>query len=119
MRLYKIFAGFTLLLSILVLSSFRTLSSKDEEKPQWRNVQILPQTLTRVEMDAIMEAWSTALGVSCSHCHVKGNMAADDKEEKIISRKMLTMTNEINEKYFGKDSGTISCMTCHNGHVHP
>ncbi|HQV77209.1 MAG TPA: c-type cytochrome [Chitinophagales bacterium] len=119
MRNYKILFAFCLFLSILILSSFTTDTTKEGEKSTWKNVQLLPQTLTQDEMDAIMDAWSSSLGVNCSHCHVRGDMASDEKENKIIARKMLTMTNEINEKYFGKDSGTISCMTCHNGKAHP
>jgi hypothetical protein len=46
-------------------------------------------------------------------------MASDSSEEKIIARKMMVMTNEINEKYFGKNSGTVGCMTCHNGKINP
>jgi hypothetical protein len=86
---------------IIILSSF-TISETTKEEEKWRNVQVLPQTLTSDEMDAVMDAWSESLGVSCDHCHTDGNRASDDKEEKIIARKMLTMTNEINEKYFGK-----------------
>ena len=105
-----------LLLLIIGLASF---THKEEEPVVWKNVQILPSTITRAQMDEVMDAWSASLGVNCSHCHTRGNYAADDKDEKIIARKMLVMTNEINEKYFGKDSGTIGCMTCHNGKLHP
>lgn len=118
MRHAKLSISFGLLLLIIILSSF-TISETTKEEEKWRNVQVLPQTLTSDEMDAVMDAWSESLGVSCNHCHTDGNRASDDKEEKIIARKMLTMTNEINEKYFGKHSGTVSCMTCHNGKAHP
>lgn len=50
---------------------------------------------------------------------MKGDMASDEKEDKKITRKMMVMANEINEKYFGKDSGTVGCMTCHNGKKNP
>ena len=118
MRNGKIIVLFSLLILVLTLSSFKTNTTKDEI-PQWRNVQMLPKDLTHDQMDEVMDAWSTSLGVSCGYCHTKGNLAADDKEEKKVARKMLTMTNEINSSYFGKDSGTVSCMTCHNGKAHP
>ncbi|MCB0508552.1 MAG: c-type cytochrome [Chitinophagales bacterium] len=123
MKKYKYIVAFSLLTSIVILSSFTTLTKDDgdnnNEEPTWRNVQVLPQNLSHEDMDAIMDAWSNSLGVSCSYCHAKGDKSSDEKEEKIVARKMLVMTNEINEKYFGKDSGTISCMTCHNGKTHP
>lgn len=111
-----------IIVSLLLLSFITTLASfksKDDDQPEWKNVQILPKEISEQLMMEVMENYSTALGVECTHCHVEGNMAADEKLEKTIARKMMTMTNEINANYFGKDSGTIGCMTCHNGKTHP
>lgn len=116
MNKQKFFIAFGLLVLVFTLSSFNI--SKDD-KPKYKNLQVLPKDITKEQINDIMDAYCASLNVSCNYCHVKGNMAADDVHEKIIARKMITMTNEINEKYFGKDSGTVGCMTCHNGKANP
>lgn len=109
----KIITSFLLLLMITILSSFKTTKGNE------RNLQIFPKDISDAQLDEIMDAYCVSLNVQCNYCHTEGNMADDTKDEKKIARKMMTMTNEINEKYFGKNSGTVSCMTCHNGKVHP
>jgi hypothetical protein len=54
-------------------------------------------------------------------------MAADDKPEKNIARKMITMSNKINKDFFNATTKygdenmvlEIRCMTCHRGDPHP
>jgi photosynthetic reaction center cytochrome c subunit len=66
--------------------------------------------------------WSTELGVSCSHCHVKGKWESDSLETKDIARGMWTMRVTINSeilpsitrKNYDKDPA-VSCITCHRG----
>ena len=101
---------------VLTLSSFNFSVNGDTK---FKNLQVLPNDISKGQLDDIMEAYCTSLNVKCSFCHVKGNMASDTINEKIIARKMMVMTNEINEKYFGKESGTVGCMTCHNGKINP
>jgi hypothetical protein len=45
-------------------------------------------------------------------------MADDSKPEKLIARKMIKMTNQINKKYFEARSAevvAVGCVTCHRG----
>lgn len=116
MKNRKILISFALLALVFVLSSFNTTKA---EKSKFKNLQVLPNDITKAQLDDIMDAYCVSLNVKCSFCHVKGNMASDDNDEKAIARKMMTMTNEINEKYFGKDTGIVGCMTCHNGKKNP
>lgn len=116
MNKQKFLIAFGLLALVFTLSSFNI---SKEDKPKYKNLQVLPKDITKTQMHDIMEAYCTSLNVKCNFCHIKGNMASDSLQEKIIARKMITMTNEINEKYFGKDSGTVGCMTCHNGKINP
>ncbi len=109
----KIIASICLLTMICLLSSFNI--AKDKK----RNLQVLPKDISDSDLDNIMNTYCESLNVECNFCHVKDDMASDNYEEKIISRKMMVMTNEINEKYFGKNSGTVGCMTCHNGKKNP
>ena len=116
MNKQKFFIAVGLLGLICTLSSFNLSKS---EKSNFKNLQVLPKDISSDQLDEIMNAYCVSLDVDCNFCHKDGNMASDDYNEKIISRKMITMTNEINEKYFGKNSGTVGCMTCHNGKKSP
>jgi hypothetical protein len=54
-------------------------------------------------------------------------MASDDRAEKNIARKMISMTNKINKDFFnattkyGDENALleIRCVTCHHGEPHP
>jgi hypothetical protein len=75
-----------------------------------------------------------SLGVSCYHCHAKGDWAKDEKKQKRIARDMSRMTAAINSEYLAKIEGlrdstqagggpdrgpTVNCSTCHRGSIHP
>jgi photosynthetic reaction center cytochrome c subunit len=92
----------------------------DPNKPAgeaFKNVQLLKDLPTGQFLQA-MRSFNAALGVECGFCHVDGDRAADTKHEKLMARKMITMTHEINEKNFnGKME--VKCYTCHKGAEHP
>ena len=51
-------------------------------------------------------------------------MASDAKGEKLITRRMMLMTNGINGQYFPPEKGakpieTVTCYTCHKGEAIP
>jgi hypothetical protein len=98
------------------------------------NLKVLPKTWTRQQVGALMQTFTTSLGVQCGHCHTpdpaapppnpgqnpRYDYALDDKPEKDIARKMIQMVMDIN----GTDlSGVgdaavaekVSCFTCHRG----
>jgi Photosynthetic reaction centre cytochrome C subunit len=66
-----------------------------------------------------------SLGVTCGHCHVRGNWASDDKPEKQVAREMWTMTRTINQDLLARidnlksENPTVNCGTCHRGQVSP
>jgi photosynthetic reaction center cytochrome c subunit len=68
-----------------------------------------------------MQKFVQALGLlekgTCSHCHVE-DRASDEKETKLIARKMITMTRTINES-FGDGKQHVTCFTCHRGSTTP
>jgi hypothetical protein len=83
--------------------------------PEPRNLQILkpgPQLM------ATMRAFSAGLGVQCNHCHVQGDMASDEKPQKVTARKMLAMSIDIN-KNFPDGKMHVTCYTCHRGELEP
>ena len=89
----------------------------------WKNLQILPKTMSKDEMKALMKAQAKALGVECDYCHDVPDMGSDKIDKKQIARKMMQMQNEINEKWIkgwkGAEKAKVSCGTCHQGHEEP
>src|SRR5579864_3808226 len=77
-------------------------SKMDPNKPageQFKNVQIL-KDVPSGQFIGYMRAFNASLGVECGFCHVDGDRSADTKEEKLMARKMITMTMDINQKNF-------------------
>jgi len=109
------------------------LTSMAPDDPGFKNVKVLPKTLTDQQLHGVMREWSMSLGVRCDFCHAanaagKGlDFASDAKPEKDMARHMFKMMNKINSKYFQakKDSlgmvmkSGINCYTCHRGESHP
>ena len=66
-----------------------------------------------------------SLGVNCSHCHVAGHWADEDKPQKQIAREMMTMVDTINHvmlpriKNLKSEHPTVTCTTCHRGSRKP
>jgi hypothetical protein len=83
----------------------------------YKNIQVLKDTPAD-QMIPMMDIMSASLGVKCSFCHVSDQWEKDDKEEKQIARKMVTMTLNLNKQNFNGRL-EVSCATCHNGRPHP
>lgn len=70
------------------------------------------------EIRATMQSFVQGTGLTCGGCHVQGDFASDDKQEKVTARKMLEMVRGINANTFdGKNE--VTCYTCHRGDEHP
>ncbi len=82
-----------------------------------KNVTVLG-SLPASQFSDAMQSFNIALGVECTFCHVQGDFAKDDRPQKAMARKMITMTHEINKQAFeGKNE--VKCYTCHAGAGHP
>lgn len=69
-------------------------------------------------MNAITEWVSPEQG--CSYCHIDGNFADDSKYTKTVSRRMLQMTQHINNDWKTHVAETgVTCYTCHRGNPVP
>jgi hypothetical protein len=109
------------ILSLLVVVVMASAAMPGQRK--FKNLKVLPKNISEKELDDKMKEYSKALGVKCGYCHVKGDdnrldPANDSKPEKLIARKMIKMTNQINHKYFEKNGSgvaAVSCLTCHRG----
>lgn len=111
---------------------------------EFKNVQVLPRTMTRPELIAVMRSFTRALGVRCNHCHVvtattpeeELDFPSDAKEEKRVARVMIQMTNQINGAWMQRVEMAeghseaeaaraaaaeqhVWCWTCHRGKVEP
>lgn len=74
--------------------------------PPFENLQVLPEDIPRQELVDTMKAFTRALGVRCSHCHVgEGDdlrtydFPSDAKEEKRAARVMIEMVQAINGEF--------------------
>jgi len=100
----------------------------------WENVQVLNH-LSETEFNRTMLAltvWVAARlppdtppsQIGCNYCHVVengvANFASDDIYTKVVSRRMIEMTQTINEQFANHvgESG-VSCYTCHLGEPVP
>ena len=101
-------------------------------KQTYQNVQVLGD-LSAEEFNYTMAAISGWVAPvegengGCNYCHNPENMASDEKYTKIVARKMLQMTRDINanwtphfslSQYAGKGAG-VTCWTCHRGQPVP
>jgi len=104
--------------------------------PAPKNLKVLPKDLTGQQVHEIMEGWAGSLGVHCDTCHAADpnnlapnghprlNFADDSKPQKDKARIMATMTREVNKSYISMietsaPNVTVTCGTCHRGHLDP
>src|SRR5690242_20033147 len=94
-----------------------------------KNLKVLPKTMTRPQVVAVMNSIRTALGEDCEFCHHTGpgvprdsvDFASDEKPMKVKARAMLQMAMDINNNYLAKletrndPAIAVNCMTCHRG----
>lgn len=111
-------------LTVAALASAQNTTSPPASPPpsqDVKNVQVL-KGLSHDEIVWAMGFISQSLGVTCEHCHVRNGagfqLELDDKPEKKTTRKMLLMTNSINDQAF-EGQQRVTCATCHNGSTKP
>ena len=83
----------------------------------YQNVQVLGDLsvaeFTRT-MQSITEWVSPDAG--CAYCHVGNNFASDEVYTKVVSRRMMQMTQNINSEWDSHVGNTgVTCLTCHRG----
>ena len=100
------------------------------ENPE--NLQVLPADWPGSRLRPVMQGFTRALGVRCSHCHVgeEGrplstyDFASDDNPNKERAREMLRMLGSINDHLkniepSGDKAVNMWCHTCHRGRPRP
>lgn len=84
---------------------------------RFKNVQLLKDAPSSQFIDA-MRYFSASLGVTCEHCHVQGHFESDEKQPKLMARKMIAMTRAIDQQTFDGHP-EVRCYTCHRGTLKP
>ncbi|MFY9212997.1 MAG: photosynthetic reaction center cytochrome PufC [Aestuariivita sp.] len=92
-------------------------------KDVYQNVQVLGE-LTEDNFNRLMNAMTqwVAPDQGCAYCHGDGDLetyGSDDLYTKVVSRRMIQMTQTINDGWAGhvnanKEVG-VNCYTCHRG----
>ncbi|GGB75275.1 photosynthetic reaction center cytochrome PufC [Blastomonas aquatica] len=93
----------------------------------YQNVKVLAN-VSQEEFDYTMAAitqWivpadAPAEEAGCNYCHNAENLADDSKYTKVVARRMIQMTQNINQNYSDhvKQTG-VTCYTCHRGAAVP
>ena len=96
----------------------------DLAKDVYENVQVLGD-LTDGNFTRLMLAMTewVAPEEGCAYCHAnadEGEFADDDAYTKVVSRRMIEMTRNINENWSGHVNASgndvgVNCFTCHRG----
>lgn len=104
-----------------------TIAGREDEPAGvvFDNVEVLAAVPAGRFVRIMNLGFGRSLGVSCTHCHVAGDWAAEDSTAKQIARRMIEMTNRINAELLPAVEGlrnerpTVNCTTCHRGAVRP
>jgi photosynthetic reaction center cytochrome c subunit len=87
----------------------------------YENVQVLGD-LSVGEFTRLMTsitAWVSP-EAGCNYCHNPANLASDDIYTKVVSRRMIQMTQHINGEWSDHvGSNGVNCYTCHRGNNVP
>lgn len=96
-----------------------------------RNLKVLPKDISPDSLERVMDEFVTALSVDCGFCHApkdpavpkKLDYASDANPHKNITRSMMQMTTDINNRYIknlpGQAVKLVNCNTCHRGESVP
>lgn len=114
----KIYVGVLVagLCALLLGRGASPVSGAGADEPS--NLQVLPRSTSKQELKQRMRQMSKALGVQCSFCHVRGDMAADTPH-KDTARQMMRMVEAINARHLQQQGARVTCDTCHRGRKRP
>jgi Photosynthetic reaction centre cytochrome C subunit len=107
-----------------------TAQGPQPSTPQFKNLKVFPQDISREQLISNMKFFAQSLGVRCTFCHLgtEGqplstfDFASDAKQEKQTARLMLAMVHRINSQDFGVtdfSQAKVTCFTCHRGSTKP
>ncbi len=112
-------------------SHVQSAVAEPQNAPGFKNLKVLPDTISRDDLRKLMRQFSGDLGVECEFCHAaadpvtrRADRASDANPVKETARYMIQMTDDINTKYLAQikdrhDTNPVTCGTCHRGEKHP
>lgn len=110
-------------LVLFALAQPGAVAQEEKKDPDWKNLQVFPETMSRNQLKGVMKGFTQQLGVECTHCHVKDEYEKDEKEPKMVARAMVTMMRNlrVNQLEFFPDGRIkhLRCWTCHRGQPEP
>ena len=87
----------------------------------YKNVQVLGNlsVASFTRLMATITTW-VAPKQGCAYCHALNNMASDALYTKVVARRMIQMTQNINGNYKSHVQNVgVTCYTCHRGNPVP
>ena len=94
----------------------------DRATAVYENVKVLTD-LSADQFNRVMmalAAWVAPPDQGCAYCHNPEKMADDSLYTKVVARRMLQMTRDINTKWKAHVGSTgVTCWTCHRGNPVP
>jgi photosynthetic reaction center cytochrome c subunit len=87
----------------------------------FKNVQVL-RDVSATELSRLMQALSTWIAPEegCSYCHNPKKLSSDEKYTKVVARRMMQMTRQINTDWKAHVGNVgVTCWTCHRGQAVP
>ncbi|MBB1140612.1 c-type cytochrome [Myroides sp. WP-1] len=125
-----VLAFFGLMISLLSFKNNTTVTESTVAQSQWKNLTVLPQDISKDDLEKVMKGYNAALGVKCSYCHAAAqdkdglDFASDAKKEKDFARHMIVMTQKINAENFNWEQDpnpeniqVVTCTMCHRGNT--
>ncbi|MGG5576544.1 c-type cytochrome [Myroides sp. C15-4] len=119
-----------LMISLLSFKNNTTVTESTVAQSEWENLKVLPQDISKEDLEKVMKGYNTALGVKCSYCHAPAegkdglDFASDAKKEKEFARHMIVMTRKINAEHFNWENdpnpeniNVVTCTMCHRGNT--
>ena len=90
-------------------------------KDVYKNVQVLTDlNVTEFIRQMTQQANWIAPTEQCAYCHNLNDFASDEKYTKVVARRMLQMTRDININWQKHTLQTgVTCYTCHRGKAVP
>jgi len=88
----------------------------------YQNVKVLGDLSTDQfnHLMASITQWVAPPAQGCNYCHNPNNMASDAVYTKVVARRMLQMTRNINANWTSHVRGVgVTCWTCHRGNAVP
>ena len=92
--------------------------------PEHKNLQVLPKSIPKAQLKAMMESFTAELGVKCTFCHVPDQYEKDERPHKLDARRMIRLVLDMKAKkalYFAQQTkdARITCGLCHQGKSEP